>query len=720
MINLNELNHNQKAAVTSDLNPALVIAGAGSGKTKVLTMRYAYLMQEYNLKPEEILAITFTNKAANEMKTRLVKILGNQNFKWIGTFHSICLKILRADIQHLNRANDFSVIDDEDQIRIFREAYKMNMLMVKDLPYQQIFFLLDKYKTEKLTIADIKSETNWKWLHIKNNADAINKSLIIDYYEKFCLKSNLLDFNDLLIMTNKLFEVPQVKEKWAKEFKSILVDEFQDTNDEQYKFIKSLSSLYNSIFVVGDPDQTIYTWRGARPEIITNFANEFKGTKTYILDQNYRSTQKILDTANSLIKNNTNRIEKDLKAAKGDGLAPIYFRADSQDGESRWIANKILTLLESKVNPNDICILYRANYLSRNIEQELISNNIKYNIFGGVKFYQRKEIKDIISYLKTLYVGDELSIKRVINTPRRGVGDAAIDALTDFAISKNTTFLDALYRMDEIDGLSRTARNGIVDFIQILSTIDINQSLANIFDLVIEKTKYIEYLKDNEEYNKIENINELRSAIQKFELENPESSNLDYLQEISLYTDANTKHEDGINLMTVHTAKGLEYDNVFLIGLNEGTFPSKQSSDSTEGLEEERRIAYVGVTRAQRQLYLSSYGGVNFITKTENVKSRFVDEFSSKNIINESLSYKKISNTQDSWYDSSAKKINISENYNTNNDVAFKIGDQLVHTVFGSGYVLSVKGTELSVLFKPPYNKKTVISNHKSVKRLLN
>ncbi|MGL4950374.1 MAG: ATP-dependent helicase, partial [Mycoplasma sp.] len=277
-MDLSGLNRNQKNAVSADNCSVLVIAGAGSGKTRVLTMRYAYLIDHFNIDPEKILAITFTNKAANEMKSRLEKSLGKLNYNWIGTFHSICLKILRQDIDKLGRSRDFSIIDDDDQIQIFRDAYKKNGIMVKDIPYQQIFYLLDKCKNEKFEINDFLNENNWKYLHIKNKGEAIDKSYIVDFYQKFCLSNNLLDFNDLLILTNKLFDNEEVKNKWANMFDSILVDEFQDTNDEQYKLIKALSSIKHSIFAVGDPDQTIYTWRGAKPELLHNFPKIFKDT----------------------------------------------------------------------------------------------------------------------------------------------------------------------------------------------------------------------------------------------------------------------------------------------------------------------------------------------------------------------------------------------------------------------------------------------------------
>lgn len=370
------------------------------------------------------------------------------------------------------------------------------------------------------------------------------------------------------------------------------------------------------------------------------------------------------------------------------------------------------------VKADKITILYRANYLSRNIEQALIQNGIRYKIFGGLKFYQRKEIKDIIAYLKVLFSGDELSIKRVINVPKRGIGLNNIDIISEYAARNDIPFVTAVQNHNSIPGITASARNGIENFIQVLSSIKIEQSLTNVFDDVVEKTQYKEYLKNIEELEKINNVDELRNSILQYENDNPKNSFLDYLQEISLYTDQDETTGEVISLMTIHISKGLEFENVFIIGLNEDIFPSKKSIVDEQGTEEERRIAYVAITRAKKQLYFSCYAGINFMYNTVNRKSRFIDEISSANYELDYVKIQTLNKSDDQWFDSN-KKIDYQQNF-MKEAVHYKIGDQIVHTVFGHGHVLAINGNELSILFKPPFNKKIIVSNHKSIKRLLN
>lgn len=721
MQDYNQLNNKQKEAVTIGEGPVLVVAGAGSGKTKVLTSRFQYLVENWNLDPDQILAITFTNKAANEMKERLKKAINN-NFKWVGTFHSICLKILREDIDKINRKKDFNIIDDDDQMSIFKEAYKIYGIESKDTPFKQIYNLLDKYKRHSLTFEDLKNEKSWDFLNIKNLRDCLNKINVIKYYEKFCLENNLLDFNDLLILSNKVMQVEDVRKKWSNKFKYILVDEFQDTNMEQYELIKSLLNKENNLFVVGDPDQMIYTWRGAEHAIINNFNKDFNQCKTIILDINYRSCQEILDASNNLISFNKNRIEKSLVSHFGySNIKPFYYEADNQDDESRWVASKIKELLDSSINPNQIAILYRSNYLSRNIEHALIQAGIKYKMFGGLKFYQRKEIKDIISYLKALYFADELSIKRIINTPRRGVSLQTTEAISKYAQNNNITFARALFASENIEGLTRVGQNGVKDFIEFILSINIKRKLVDVFDEIIEKTKYIDYLKANEEDYKIQNIEELRASILKYENEHPTCSFVDYLQDISLMTDNDDKYENAISLMTVHVSKGLEFDNVFIIGMNEDIFPSKQSIKTLDGIDEERRIAYVAMTRAKNNLYMCSHGGVNYMYNTFNKPSRFISEISSSLYTKIMPKIKSINKSfNDDWYDSTATPtININQVY-SNQKIDYKIGDRIIHSSFGMGMIININNNELTIYFDSIKTKKTIMANHTSIKRILN
>lgn len=720
-MNLEKFNHNQLEAITSDLGPILVVAGAGSGKTQVLTARFEYLIKHFNFSVNNVLAITFTNKAANEMKTRLINNLETKSIPWIGTFHSICLKILREDINVLNRDKNFNVIDDDDQLSIFKEAYTLFNLNSKDLPYKQIFHLLEKFQINKLTIEDLNNEEYWEFLKIKNLRDQINKTNIIKFYLNYCEKNNLLCFNDLLTLANKVLDNPEVLKKWQAIFQYVLVDEFQDTNDEQYSFIKKICKESQNIFAVGDPDQMIYTWRGANEAIINNFKNDFKNTKIIVLDINYRSNQETLDASNHLIKNNYNRVDKQLIAHQGYSKnKPIYFHANNQDQESHWVVEKIKELLNDKnINPNQIAILYRSNYLSRNIEQELITNHIKYKIFGSLKFYQRKEIKDILAYLKAVYFLDELSIKRIINIPRRGISQQNIDIISEYARNNHINFVNALFKIDEIPNVTKACISGVKKFNDFFINLNLNQPMAKVVDEILLKTDYYQYLKENEEEYRIENIKELIHSINDYEKTSKNPSFINYLQDVSLLSEQDDKETDAITLMTIHIAKGLEFDYVFIIGLNEDIFPTHQAIISNN-IDEERRIAYVALTRAKKQLYLSSYDGINQMYNHQNIKSRFIDEISKNFYVQDFVKIKSLNKNLDDWYDTTKVISNKERIERYSNNYDFKIGDQVIHTAFGLGHVMKIENNILTIYFNEIKQKKDIQANHISIKRVLN
>ena len=713
---LKNLNENQLRAVTTDLGAKLIVAGAGSGKTKVLTLRCAYLINKYNIPANKILCITFTNKAANEMKIRLQEILPEENFRWVNTFHGLCLQILRQDIDKLNYDKNFNILDEEDQISIIKEAYKQYAVDNKDIPYKNALSLIDKYKNYEFSLQDFDNTNMWSSLSIKDAKDANKKRIIVEYYLNKCKEINALDFNDLLILTNKLFkENKDVLEKWANTFDYVLIDEFQDTNDAQYNLIKNLISKKQNIFVVGDPDQTIYTWRGANQKIINEFAKNFNECEVIILNTNYRSYQSILDVANSLIKNNSYRYDKDLFSYRELGTKPIYFNANNQDEESKWVVLKIIDLLKDKNNNlNDICILYRSNYLSRNIEQELLLNNIPYVIYGGIRFYQRREIKDIIAYLKTIFLGDELSIKRIINVPKRGISQNSIDEITNYAKKHNISFLNAILQIDNIN-ISSIAKKGVKEFIHLLQSIEDTKSLSSVLEEVIEKTKYIDYLASIDEYDRIKNINELKGSIIKYEKENPNNNFSDYLQEISLFSEQEIKNKNNVSLMTVHSSKGLEFKHVFIIGLNEGMFPSTKNNEKL-AIEEERRVAYVAITRARDNLFLSSFQGINYITNNLNRPSRFIDEINNELLDVDQHKIKSLSKNDNEWFDSQ-KKIDYKQNFRSREEVDFKLGDTVIHEKYGEGIIIKINGDLIDVSFKNPRVVKTIVSNHRSIRR---
>ena len=723
---LAKLNTQQLEAVSLDVVNGLIVAGAGSGKTTVLIYRIIYLINEIGLNPQKILAITFTNKAANEIKERIKMISSSFSLKWIGTFHSICLRILREDIGKIGRDHNFTIIDTEEQLSIVKELYA-KLGINKDLISHKVCLnFVNQLKSNQIDEADVINALDSSVCNDERK-DVIKKIYL--EYQEYLVEKNLFDFDDLIIYTLKLFNSDlAVLKKWQDQFDYILVDEFQDTNFEQYELIKLLSKNKNNVFVVGDPDQMIYSWRGAYQNIFNDFIDEFADVKTVILNKNYRSTKAILAVSNQLINNNSSRIKKELFTDNVEGNKVLYFKAPCVDKESNWIVNKIRLLINNKYEYKEIAILYRSNYLSRNIEQKLIRAGIPYHIFGGLKFYQRKEIKDILAYFKLICNNDDLALSRIYNTPKRKISENTLTKIKEYAYEKDLSLFDTFDYLDKID-LSNATKNACNEFKDLIYWFK-NQkfnSLVDLFDAVLNKTKYIEMLKENNEdnnsENRIENLNELRKGIQDFEIKNINSSLIDYLQEISLYTDleSNNKNYDKVTLMTVHTSKGLEFKNVFLFEFNEGDFPSAKSINEKKEMEEERRIAYVAMTRAKENLFISSSDGSSFAfaEKQDKVPSRFLNEII-KNKYLEVISetYKPLfSETDDVWYNSNAD-CDYDQFFHKNNP-EFEIGDSVVHTSFGSGIITSIKNDMLDIVFKAPYGSKTIMKNHKSIKRKL-
>ncbi len=712
-----KFNNEQYAAITAPLGQTLVIAGAGSGKTSVLTHRIEYLVSELNFYPSQILGITFTNKAANEMKERL-KLIINDQFRWIGTFHSICLRILREDINVLGKGNDFTILDEDDQTSIIKDFMLQNNISNSEFPYKVCINHIAKFKDNNMSFNDLRDEKQWKFFGFKDFKQAVTNERIIKYYLDYCDKNNYLDFNDLLSLTLKVLGNLEVKQKWQEKFKYILIDEFQDTNDTQYELIRILSEKHQNVFAVGDPDQMIYSWRGASENIIKKFRQDFNNIKIIILNQNYRSTQEILDASNNLIKNNMNRIHKDL-IAQTSGFKPLYYEAESQDDEAIWVANRIAELKDSGYKLNEILVLYRSNYLSRTMEEVLFSNNIQYVLFGGTKFYNRKEIKDIIAYLRVIYFHDDLFVRRIINTPRRGISQQTIDIISSYANTHEISFYQALAECDQTD-LNATAKNAIKRFLTMIDECYDTNILVT-FDNIMQKAGYQEFLEVNEQSDRIKNIEELKNSILKYQTNNPDNTFNDYLQEVALYSSADEQaQEDAVHLMTIHIAKGLEYKCVFIIGMNESIFPSKKSLDlGLKGVEEERRVAYVAITRAKEKLFLTSFRGYNYITHTPNQKSRFIDEISSMFYERASIKFKKLNSTtqDDEWFNT--KTTFKSENQFRKEKIVFKIGDRVTHKIFGYGTVVGVHDENIDVSFNKPHGIKTLMANHTAIKRVV-
>ena len=736
-LSLQNLNDKQLEAVKTTEGPVLVVAGAGSGKTKVLATRIAYLIDGIGCPDRNILAITFTNLACREMKSRVFSILNRPCNAQILTYHGLCLRILREDISIYGMDKNFNIIDDEEQSEIIKQIYQDWRLRDEFGKRCKIKMMLDFIRAIQSSCnciertfwdknIDIPDQVNdlIKRHILHNGDDKYIKSIYLEYIKRK-FKGNLLDYNDLITGAYKLLKYnPEIAKKWQQRFQYILVDEFQDTDYFQFQILQMLINSQENVFCVGDPDQTIYEWRGAYAEIFNDFLARFQNTKQIILDKNYRSTQNILDVANSLIKHNEKRIDKTLIAHNANGEKPIYYEGDSKNEEGRFVVNTIKELVKKGYAYKDIAILYRANFLSRFIEQALLYANIPYCIYGGVKFYQRKEIKDVLAYIRLIEnPDDELAIKRVINTPNRKIGDVTIDKIANYAFNKNISFAEALKTSSSSDPNVTWDKENVRSFVTLINsfkTLVKDLPLAEGVKKILEVIKYRDYLKTydlNEETARWQNIEELLTSITQYSLDDEHPSYSSFLQSISLYTDTTSddfknKDENAVSLMTIHFAKGTEYKVVFIVGMYEGTFPNNRC----EGNEEERRIAFVGFTRAKEHLYLCSSHGVSFNGSDE--PSSFISEINPSSIEKKKSSLSSNSNADLSWFDS--QKPQRFDNQYNNFSIDFKVGDTIVHTVFGMGQIVEVDGDYIVVVFKKPYGKKALNAHHKAIKRVKN
>ena len=694
------LNDRQLQAVTTKSQYVRVIAGAGSGKTRVLTTRILYLIDQWGIPSENILAITFTNKAAKEMKDRIEKMVDdNGNSSFISTIHSFCLYFLRREIKVLDYPSNFSVIDTDDQKLIIKEAIKQYDI---ENTKGEINNILNYISNNKAAGIDCLAA-----LDMANNDKYTMYAKAYQYYMDRCKQQYYLDFDDLLLFTNRILKTKsQIKEKWQKKYQFILVDEFQDIDNVQYELISHLASPTSYVYVVGDPDQTIYSWRGANINIILDFDKKFKNAETIILNQNYRSTQNILNGANSLISYNKNRVKKDLISQNSAGDKIIHFSAGSEESESMYIVDKINSFLAKGNNYQDIAILYRSNYLSRSIEKRLVDYHIPYIIYGGIRFYERKEIKDMLAYLKMLSIKDDISVKRTINIPKRGIGDKSIDALFDYARENNLSLYQAI---DTYQGSGEKKMKAYKQLIDELTEQSNDKSLTDLFDMVFQQSGYREMLtnsKDPEDANRLENIKELMNDIEDFSKSNVDATLDDYLANVALYTDIqNSSDENVVKLMTVHAAKGLEFDIVFVCALSDGIFPSQRSIEESgnKGLEEERRLAYVAFTRARKVLILTDNRGFSYSEGASKRPSRFIEEIDSQYL----KDYNKVVN--DNYYNSSSSTV-ISHN-KTVTSSKYKNGDKVYHDVFGEGIVLKSEGGNVQIAFSLPYGVKTIAAS---------
>ena len=696
---VDSLNDRQKEAVVNTDGPMLILAGAGSGKTKVLTTKVAYLIEEKNIDPNNILAITFTNKAAKEMKERIFKLEGNSAFYiQISTFHSFGLKILKENCELLGYEKNFTILDSDDSLSIIKKIMKELNIDANKYNPKAIKNVISNNKNE---IIDPEKYS----LYVNTDFDEIALE-VYRKYEKSLKINNAVDFDDLLILPLKLFNNnPGVLQKYQEKYKYVFIDEYQDTNEPQYILSKMISAKYKNITVVGDADQAIFTWRGANYKNILNFEKDYKDAKVVLLEENYRSTKTILNAANNVIKNNKVRKEKNLWTQNEEGSKITYYKAFDEKDESNYVVNEIKKLIEKGVNPKDICVLYRANAQSRTVEEAFLTSNVSYNIVGSYAFYNRKEIKDLIAYLKLIYNNkDDVSLLRVINYPKRGIGNKAIENL---AIKSNV--LDkSLYEV--IDSGKE------LDFKNMIEEIKKEEShltLTELIDMVLDKSGMKKSLEDEKSIEadiRLENLEEFKSIAKAMEINEGIVSLEELLDKLALVSDVSEQkndNEDKVTLMTMHAVKGLEYDYVFVVGVEEGLFPHSNSLESNDELEEERRLCYVAITRAKKKLYLiNARSRILYGKVSSNVPSRFINEISDEYI--ETIGKKE---------DSNVFKPKIDKNKMMNEDNDLHPGDMVNHDKYGFGVVVTIDGSIATISFKRDGLKK-LMKNHKSIHKM--
>lgn len=680
---LKDLNPPQREAATHKDGPLLILAGAGSGKTRVLTHRIAYLIAFAKVLPENILAVTFTNKAAEEMKKRVKKLLGKISGPvWISTFHSLCSKILRREAKLLGYKTNFSIYDEDDQLSLIKKCMEELEIPTKNFSPPAILSNISGAKNQLINWEDYA-------FHAK---DFFGKNVFRVYklYQQKLEEFSAFDFDDLIMKMVEIFDkFPEVLEKYQRRFRYVLVDEYQDTNHAQYVLVKHLSSSHRNLCVVGDDDQSIYGWRGADLNNILDFEKDYPDCKVIRLEQNYRSTRAILDAASAVVENNFGRKGKTLWTEKGGGEKVVLTLVENETEEGISCVQKVQYLIKNTdLSFSDLVILYRTNAQSRVLEQKLRDSAIPYVIVGGVRFYQRKEIKDILAYMKIISnPKDVVNIKRIINVPPKGIGDKTIMKVEEFARKNKVSFFEALKMVEKIDGIASRKKNELKDFYDLINGFietKNNLSIDDLTELIIEKTGYLDMLKEEgtpEAESRAENVKELISATEEFK-ERTEISSLDFfLEEVSLLTDIDSwdKSIDKVNLMTLHSAKGLEFPVVFITGMEEGLFPLSRSIEEPKELEEERRLFYVGLTRAKQKVFLSYARHRKRFGEMTNLKSRFLDELPEDLLEIED-------------FIGIEKEIEKREREERFEDSFLKVGTLVLHPYFGEGEVIKKEG----------------------------
>ena len=694
-MNLDYLNDRQKEAVLYGDGPLLILAGAGSGKTSVLTKRVAYLIKERNVSPSNIVAITFTNKAAKEMKERIIKEVGKAGYDiQISTFHSFGLRIIKENYEKLGYEKNFTIIDSDDSLTVVKK-------ILKEMGIDSTRF---NPKFIKNQISSCKNEmvTPEKYKNLVNDELSDITYKVYKKYQDTLLRNNSLDFDDLLIKPIELFnKYKEVLENYQELFKYVFIDEYQDTNEAQYILSKMISAKYKNICVVGDDAQSIYSWRGANFKNILNFEKDYQNAKVILLEQNYRSTKTILNAANSVIKNNINKKDKNLWTDNSLGEKIKYVRTNDEKDEASYVTREIRSLVNNGVSLDDIAVLYRTNAQSRTIEEGFLNSNIPYKIVGAFAFYSRKEIKDLLAYLKLIYnTKDDVSLMRIINYPKRKIGAKTIENLSMDAVLNGTSMFDVISSGKELE-----FKKLILEMKEKSEVL----SLTEIIDMVLDMSGIKSELESEHTLEadiRLENLNEFKSITKTFEEESGIASLEDFLNEVSLVSDVNDQKNDNspkVTLMTIHAVKGLEYKYVFVIGMEENIFPHVNSCEEEGGIEEERRLCYVAITRAKEKLYLvNALRRMLYGKASVNMPSRFINEID-KDLID--APEKKMVNI----------KFNKKEAFNDDNGL--KAGDNVIHDIYGPGVVVNVDKSIATIAFKGQGIKK-LMKNHKSIKKV--
>ena len=716
-----DLNKQQLQAVNCSLGNKLILAGAGSGKTRVLTCRVAELINTFDVRPSDILALTFTNKASNEMKQRLEKLLKISSYGlWFGTFHGICRRLLKIHWKEAGISEYFTILDSQDQLRIIKRVMKSKNLD-------------DNLYDPKALQSFINSQKDKGKRHKDVNNDDDKYIEIYKEYDDACRQTNSVDFADLILLTYEMFKNnPQILNYYNKRFQNIMVDEFQDTNTLQFNLLKLLNGNAGSLYAVGDDDQSIYGWRGARSRNIQFFKDEFKNVEIFKLEQNYRSTNKILSVANNLISNNKERLGKNLwtDSAGGD---PVYlYEAYNGDDESSFIAQKIQELVLHGHKRSEIALLYRSNFLSRRLEEELNSRSIPYKIYGGFRFFERSEVKDVIAYLRiAVNTSDDSAFERTVNNPPRGLGEKTIQVIREYAKNNSLSMWDTINQIEKTGISGARAINSFASYANIireliekLNDLDLKSLIEKVINLST-LNQYYELKKNEESLSKQENLEELLSTAERFYQNNMDSENIlgDFLDNASLEAGdlQSNPHDDPVQLMTIHSAKGLEFPVVFLTGMDEGIFPNENRNLKKGFLEEERRLCYVAITRAMKTLYITHanmrymHGNNNFL-----IPSRFISEIDDDLLESIKSNNKSLSNKYNSFsqkkkdFDNYSQDSDI-ENYSQEENTYIKIGQRVSHMKFGDGVVLSYTGKsddlKLHINFES-YGKKWLVLSY--------